>query len=1179
MAAAGFFWALTFFVYFAGCRYNYYNLNVPNENKSLRKYYFDFSGLIFYKESEINQISMYVLENYRKKILLFNLHVQVTPQGKSSLKKQSLSLYVHDTFLTLNGYSISSKSTLLIFMIICGDIHPHPGPTSIRRQSKNPCKICDRGIIKTSKFITCNSCQSKSHVKCAKVLLSSSSSDYYCDSCMLDSLPFNHSESFDQCSETTTENLPPPYVNLPSTVKDDSYEMFKTKGLHLLHLNARSVLPKMSELKLIANKTNAAILSISETWLDESVTDQEVHIENYSVLRSDRNRNGGGVCMYIRDDLAFSILQDVKTEDMESIFIELLLPKTKPIVVGSCYRPPKQAIFLDLLQQALRNIRPDLEQIILGDFNIDYKSTNNQLCKTYKNILNIFNFKQLIEEPTRVTLSSSTVIDHIICNNEERISQSGVIPTGISDHFITYCTRRSNIKHKVNSQNTVRIRSMKNYTKDILNDKLNSVQWSSLYLCRNVENAWETFRSIFHSILDDIAPFRDMKIRQHTEPWMTSEILDGIRKRDELLSIYNKDKKENYHKEFCKQRNQVQRDIKRAKEEFIAGKIEENKKSPKKLWQHLKSLGYSSKKIDGSSIVLNVAGQACHNLSDIANHFNSFFTTVASSLVDKLPNAPKIFDVNSNLFKTFYHKVAKNKLKLTLKPVSEEYIYNELKNLNSYKSTGIDNIPARFIKDGAKALAKPITYLVNLSISTGIVPGELKLARVKPLYKKNNRKEVGNYRPVSILCIISKILEKSVYMQLEKHLIENDLLYRFQSGFRSSYSTDTCLIHLLDHIKLQTSKGLFTGMVMIDLQKAFDTVDHHILCEKLKAMGINDTKWFESYLTGRKQLVNVNGVESELLNITCGVPQGSILGPLLFLCYVNDMSISINSDCKLLLYADDSTIIFSHKNPDIISNKLGKELESCSNWLVDNKLSLHLGKTECIIFGPKRKLKKVTNFEVKCNDHIIKSQPKIKYLGLEIDQHLSGESTVNSIIKKVNSRLKFMYRKANCLSKETRNILSMALIQCHFDYSCSSWYAGVSQKMKKSLQVAQNKTVRFINSMGPRDSVGRPELATLGLLNVEDRVQQLRLGHAHKIYYNKCPDYLKQHFHKVCEQHMYNTRSSQFNFVVPKIRGVDSTSFFYSAITDWNRLPNSIKAVQNHDSFKTDLKHFLKTRF
>ena len=183
------------------------------------------------------------------------------------------------------------------------------------------------------------------------------------------------------------------------------------------------------------------------------------------------------------------------------------------------------------------------------------------------------------------------------------------------------------------------------------------------------------------------------------------------------------------------------------------------------------------------------------------------------------------------------------------------------------------------------------------------------------------------------------------------------MLYEFQSGFRSAYSTDTCLIHLFDHIKSQTAKGLYTGMVMIDLQKAFDTVDHQILCNKLQAMGVSNIKWFQSYLTGRKQLVNVNGAESSLADITCGVPQGSILGPLLFLCYVNDMSISINSDSKLLLYADDSTILFPHKNPDFIPQKLGKELESCSEWLIDNKLSLHLGKTECILFWPKAKIK------------------------------------------------------------------------------------------------------------------------------------------------------------------------------------------------------------------------------
>ena len=227
------------------------------------------------------------------------------------------------------------------------------------------------------------------------------------------------------------------------------------------------------------------------------------------------------------------------------------------------------------------------------------------------------------------------------------------------------------------------------------------------------------------------------------------------------------------------------------------------------------------------------------------------------------------------------------------------------------------------------------------------------------MYKKGNKSEVGNFRPVSILSIVSKILERAVYNQLKAFLVKNNMLYDLQSGFRGNYSTDTCLIHLTDHIKTQTSKGLYTGMILLDLQKAFDTVDHSILCDKLKAMGIGSVEWFQSYLSDRMQTVQVNDTYSNIEQITCGVPQGSILGPLLFLCYVNDMSLSISSDCKLMLYADDSAILFSHKEVNVISDRLGKELRSCSNWLIDNKLSLHLGKTECILFGSKGILVKI----------------------------------------------------------------------------------------------------------------------------------------------------------------------------------------------------------------------------
>ncbi|KAL4240342.1 hypothetical protein ACF0H5_001132 [Mactra antiquata] len=400
-------------------------------------------------------------------------------------------------------------------------------------------------------------------------------------------------------------------------------------------------------------------------------------------------------------------------------------------------------------------------------------------------------------------------------------------------------------------------------------------------------------------------------------------------------------------------------------------------------------------------------------------------------------------------------------------------------------------------------------------------------------------------------------------------------MYEFQSGFRRSYSTDSCLIHLLDSIRENTAKGSFTGMIMLDLQKAFYTVDHNILFGKLELMGVKSVTWFKSYLSGRKQVVNIGKTFSKASAVSCGVPQGSILGPLLFLCYVNDMVTSIDKDCKLILYADDSTILFSHKSPEFISAKLGQVLEGCSEWLVDNKLSLHLGKTEYILFGPKRKLNKDSQFNVNCNGHDIKGSKKVKYLGLVIDNDLAGESIVQNIISKVNAKLKFLYRNNNCLDFNTRKILCSALLQCHFDYSCSSWYEGISKGLKKKLQIMQNKVIRFIKGYTPRTSISFQDYVDLNMLNVNNRVKQMRLSHIHRVYYNKCPSYLKNNFERREDNMQYNTRSSSFNFNVPNVNNVSKQTFYYHGILDWNSLPEEIKAVKNAQKYKLMVKKYL----
>ncbi len=282
------------------------------------------------------------------------------------------------------------------------------------------------------------------------------------------------------------------------------------------------------------------------------------------------------------------------------------------------------------------------------------------------------------------------------------------------------------------------------------------------------------------------------------------------------------------------------------------------------------------------------------------------------------------------------------------------------------------------------------------------------------------------------------------------------------------------------------------------------------------------------------------------------------------------MELSVS--CQLLLYADDSVLLVSGENPKDISNTLTKELQTCSEWLVDNKLSLHLGKTEAILCGSRRKLKNVQDFEVKYNGVSIKSVSAVKYLGINIDSDMSGETTWKTVMNKCNSRLKFMYRQARCLPTATKKTLCLALTQCNFDYAVPSWYPSKSQTAKKKLQVVQNKIIRFILNLGPRDPIGTEQLNTLGVLNVEDRTQQIRLHNTHKVYCELAPKYSMTNFNKSRNRRGMNTRHRAYNFNLPRVTGEEEGTFYYNAIKDWNGLPDRLKTCSNLLSFKSKLK-------
>ena len=512
-----------------------------------------------------------------------------------------------------------------------------------------------------------------------------------------------------------------------------------------------------------------------------------------------------------------------------------------------------------------------------------------------------------------------------------------------------------------------------------------------------------------------------------------------------------------------------------------------------------------------------------------------------------------------------------------LEMVTTTDVLKKLSTLHQHKATGLDTIPSRFLRDSATTITPAITHIINLSIQHGQVPVDFKLARVTPIHKKGSTLEPGNYRPVSILSSISKVMERLVYEQVEKYLATKNLIYQLQSGFRTNHSTDTCLLYLTDRIKYEVDVGKYCGMIMLDLQKAFDTVNHSILIAKLKAIGFDksSTNWMQSYLEGRKQVVEVNASLSPPLPVSCGVPQGSILGPLLFLIYVNDMTSAC--DCELFLFADDSALLVSGRDKSQVERALSSELSKICTWLADNKLSIHLGKTESILFGSPRNLKKAVDFTIAVGNNIITRKEEITYLGTVLEANLSGDKMAAKVIKKVNQRTRYLYRVSSLVNNSTLRTLARTLIQPHFDYACTSWYHSTSKVLKTRLQTSQNKLVRLLLSLPPRSHLTPAHFFKVGWLRVEDRVKQLALGLVYKIHYTSLiPSYLSNYFQNVKDRHDHYTRGSKTNHVKHRFATKKGqNSFSHYATTMWNDLPSPIRDIPSVLSFKTALKENL----
>ena len=379
---------------------------------------------------------------------------------------------------------------------------------------------------------------------------------------------------------------------------------------------------------------------------------------------------------------------------------------------------------------------------------------------------------------------------------------------------------------------------------------------------------------------------------------------------------------------------------------------------------------------------------------------------------------------------------------------------------------------------------------------------------------------------------------------------------------------------MTDEILKGFDEGLLTGMILIDLQKAFDTINHEILFKKLKAMGFSEgcITWFQSYLSERIFFISIENQLSDYGRISCGVPQGSILGPLLFLIYVNDMPQAVNSN--LFLYADDSCLMFQHKEVEEIERVLNNDFENICDWFVDNKLSIHFGedKTKSILFASQHKIKTIKKLNIKYQDIEIKQHSQVTYLGCVMDETMSGEPMALKVINKINGKLKFLYRKNSFLTPGLRRMLCNALIQPHFDYACSTWYPNLNAKLKRKLQIMQNKCIRFCLKLDKMHHISEEDFKTINWLPVNQRVQQSLNVTVFKYVNKVCPYYMKKVF-EYASQGRISSRNNYAKLKVPfhkTTMGQKSPSYIGPSV--WNKLPSSIKRNISLNKFKYDVK-------
>ena len=961
-------------------------------------------------------------------------------------------------------------------------------------------------------------------------------------------------------------------LNSPLYTLDKQLEKFP-HDQKIGHLNTVSIPKHYDELKPIINKFQ--IFASSETNIRANTPDSLYNFEGYNFFGSNRKKGTLGVGLYVNSQIeAKRVRTNFKQSQPEMVFVECKFRKTI-LLVGVIYKSPGVSYkAYEEITECIASITTKYTHVILlGDYNLDFLRPDAPATKFFKtNILEQFGLEQIITKPTRITRNSRSLLDLILISNPSMVKHSDVVDfPGLSDHSLTYLSY--SIKRPRFKPKKILRRDFRKFSTNDFNTDIEKINWLELHAIQMNDTLTPTtkmnsqitfFENYFTDVVDKHAPFREVVIKKPVNPtWITDDLVKMMDSRDIYKKIFNQTNDSYFYDKFKELKNRVTHLIRKAKIADFNANINNKLKNIKSFHSNLKSYNIIE------------SGLKNNNCNFSPTELNEFFSANNNTPIDHDVLAREIERIENSSFVL---------CSFSFRKVTEAEIVRVVRGMKS-NSCGIDNIGLFFVKNCISSISSVLADIFNFSIENKIFPDRWKIAKITPIPKVKVPSKLKDYRPISLLSTLSKIIEKLISIQMREYFLDKKLLNPFQSAYKENHGCTTALLHISDYTYEAMDEGEIVFMILLDYSKAFDLACHKLILAKLKALGFEESAlcWLNSYLQGRRQKVVIDKNESPLVFLDNGVPQGSILGPLLFTILINDISLFVKN-CQYHQYADDTQLYLKTKIDDAVETiiAINEDLERIAEFSKNSFLKINEEKSKVIVLGTKKKLnlltkvKQIALAEIVMNNYAIERVSDVRNLGIVFDENMKWDIHVKGIISNAYYKLKLAYRYSRFLSEDSKIRVVESYILALFNYG-SPVLQNLNSYTEARIQKLQNSCIRFIFGARKYDHISK-FYKKRKILNMSDRRDIQSLTIIHNIVNNHAPAYLIDKVHFNCMFHNHDTRYGDL-IRVPKARtnyGQNRFIIKYSKL--YNDITRILKIKRNisTQTFKIKIKKYFK---